>query len=255
MKRRLYNTSLVGWSIMIGMILCCACSRDYLRYDANQMDRIYMISQDSMIYKFNSVNLQDSMFVGPEIHLMGLPKDYDREIEIELVDSLTTAVKDIHYRLDNKAILKAGELMTHVPLTFYRTRDPELYTKRLTVGFRLKENEYFLLAPGMVSPTFRAILTTERVTRPIWWNESYLGPYSEVLYQDFMNQYVSLETTNPVIYKTIENFVGYMFGNSMNSPNVWDTYEYPMVKYIMHPLYDYYQKNPHPDVNIPTPKY
>lgn len=255
MKRRLFNISLVNWCIVTGMVLCGACSHDYLRYDVNQKDGIYFILQDSFEYKFNSVNLQDSMQVGAEIHLLGLPQDYDREIEVELIDSLTTAVKDIHFRFENKAILKAGELETRVSLTFYRTRDPELYTKRLCVGYRVKENEYFRLVPGMVSPTFRAILITEQVARPIWWSNTYLGPYSEGLYKDFMDQYMSLETTNPTIYKTIENFVGYMFSNSINSPNVWDNYEYPMVKFIIHPLYDYYQNNPNPDVNVPRPKY
>lgn len=255
MKWRLFDTTVVGWWIVSGMVLCCACSHDYLRYDAKQKDRIYMILQDSSVYEFDGVDLQDSMLAGPEIHLLGFPRDYDREIEIELIDSLTTAIKDIHYQLGTKAILKAGELMTNVPLIFYRTRDPELYNKRLSVGFRLKENDYFQLAPGMVPPAFRAILTAEEVTRPVWWNESYLGAYSELLYKKFMNQYVSLETTNPTIYKTIERFVGYMFSNSIQSPRVWNSYEYPMVKFIVHPLYDYFQNNPHPEVNIPTPKY
>lgn len=256
MKQMLGNIYLISWIIMSGVILCGACSRDYLRYDVNQKDKIYLILVDSAEYKFNSLNLQDSMQAGPEIHLMGFPQDYDREIEIELIDSLTTAIKDVHYRLGNNVILKAGELMTHVPLTFYRTRDPELYKKRLSVGFRLKENDYFSLVPtGMASTFFRVILTSEQVARPVWWKEAYLGPYSEVLYKDFLNQYVSLQTTNPTIYKTITAYVGYMFSNSMNSPYVWDNYEYPMVKFVVRPLYDYYQKNPHSDVNIPTPKY
>lgn len=255
MKQILANRHLTGWIVVLGVILCGACSHDYLRYDVNQKDNVYMILVDSVVRNFNSLNLQDSMQAGPEIHLMGLPRDYDREIEIELIDSLTTAIKDVHYRFENKAILKAGELMTYVPLTFYRTRDPELYKKRLSVGFRLKENTYFGLVPGTTSVPFQVILTSEQVSRPIWWKDAYLGPYSEILYRDFLNQYVSLETTNPSVYKTITAYVGYMFSNSMNSPHVWDNYEYPMVKFIVHPLYDQYQENPHPDVNIPAPKY
>ena len=65
-----------------------------------------------------------------------------------------------------------------------------------------------------------------------------------------MKQLASLETTNPTIYKTL-----YSYLSGWNASYIWQNYEYVTVKYIVHPLYDYYQENPHPDVNIPMPKY
>lgn len=262
--KRIFNTSLVGWLIVLGMGVCVACStHDYLRYDASQTDRLYMISQDSTECTFDSYRLLDSMDAKVEIHLLGSPRDYDREIMIEIVDSLTTAEEGLHYRLDDKIILKAGEIVAYIPLIFYRKKDPELYAKRVSVGLRLKENEHFKLVPGVGDAALRVIPVVARAEEPWWWNdeynnyryEVYLGPYSETLYKKFLEQYESLETTKPSVYKSIYGYVGYLFSNEDNVPSVFQNYEYPMVKYIVHPLYDYFQNNPHPDVNIPTPKY
>lgn len=254
MKKMIFCKTIVGWILIT--LLCGACSHDYLRYDTESKDAIYFVlKKDSFEYKFNIYNLQDSMPGGPELHLLGFPRDYDREIDIELVDSLTTATKDLHYRLESKAVLKAGELETRVPLVFYRTKDPNLYDKKLVVAFRIKENEHFNLAPGMVPPVFRSMLVADKAERPVWWSDAYLGDFSEELYSAFMEYFDALETSRPAVYNTVVAYVGPHFTNSINSPKVWSVYEYPIVKYVIHPLYDHYQENPHPDVNIPTPKF
>lgn len=251
MKLRLYKTNSASWWIVLSLMLCCACHHDYISYDVKQQDGVYMILHDSLLFKFRE---RDSIVTDIEVHVMGFARDYDREIGIELVDSLTTAEEGIHYWLGDKVVLKAGELGVYVPLTFYRTRDPNFRGKRVTVALQLKESEDFHPVPGMGTKPFRAMIEGEVIERPVWWNEDYLGPYAEVLYKSFMNQFDALETTYPSIYKTISDYT-WSWGNSMTSPKVWTVYEYPMVKYVVHPLYDYYQVNPNPEVNIPTPKY
>ena len=253
MKYELYRTHLTGWGIMLGVVLCCACHRDYLSYEVDQRDRVYMTLHDSLEFSFYQ---RDSTVTDIRICVMGFSRDYDRVIDVELIDSLTTATEGLHYWFKEKAILKAGELETYVPLTFYRKKDPNFNKdKRVAVGIRLKENEYFDLVPGMGTSTFRAIIAGEIIARPVWWNDACLGSFSEVLYKAFMKQYTSLETTNPAVYNTVESDVGIVASNGIRSPYVWILYEYPIVKFVVHPLYDYYQENPNPEVNIPTPKF
>ena len=57
MKQILGNMRLISWVIVLSVILCGACSRDYLRYDVSQKDKIYLILVDSAEYKFNSLTL------------------------------------------------------------------------------------------------------------------------------------------------------------------------------------------------------
>lgn len=253
MKRMIYK---MKWWTLLGVVLFSACSRDYLRYDVNQKDGIYLVyASDSIPLGFSSTDVADSMPLDLALQVVGMPRDYDRKVSIVLVDSLTTAEENIHYRLEREAIVKAGEVKTYTPLMLFRNRDPEELSKRIVISFRLQENEDFQLLPGLggIKP-LQVILTVEHVARPIWWNNSYLGDFSEELYRTFMAQYEKLEMTNPSIYETIKNYAGVHLEKPM-SQYLWMNYEYAMVKYIVRPLYDYYQENPHPDVNIPTPKY
>lgn len=242
----------INWWIVLGIVLFSACSRDYLRYDTDQKDGVYWtVVGDSLVLGFNSTFLVDSMSLNIYVHVMGMPQDYDRAVGVELIDSLTTGEENIHYFLGKEVIVKAGEVETYLPLILYRNRDPEAFYKRVSIGFRLKANEHFELVPGMAGGTpFRVLLQLQQVARPIWWSDTYLGSFSEELYGAFMNQLASLETTNPTIYKTL-----YSYLSGWNASYIWQNYEYVAVKYIVHPLYDYYQENPHPDVNIPMPKY
>lgn len=246
-------------NVLIGLVffswVCSACSYDYMVYDADQKDGIYMVLQDSFVYKFDAFNLNDSVVTQHGVHLLGMPKDYDRVVQIELIDSATTAVSGIHFRLGPNTIIKAGEVSGIIDFTLYRTRDPELKNRPVCVAFTIRENEYFKIVPGQVSPVFRYIIKAVKIDRPGWWNDDYLGPYSEEVYKSFINEYLSLEQTQPSIFKAINDYCGYWFTNGITSPKMWQRFEYPIVKFIVHPIYDYYVEHPHPDANIPAPKY
>ena len=140
----------INWWIVLGIVLFSACSRDYLRYDTSQKDGAYWtLVGDSLPYGFSSTYLIDSTSLNIYIQVMGMPRDYDRAVGVELIDSLTTGEENIHYFLGKEAIVKAGEVETSLPLTLYRNRDPEASFKRVSIGFRLKANEDFDLVPGM----------------------------------------------------------------------------------------------------------
>lgn len=248
-----YRNLLVG--LIVWSCVCSACSYDYMVYDTSQKDGIYMILQDSFVYKFDAFNLNDSVVTQHEVHLLGMPRDYDRTVKMEIIDSATTAVAGINYRLGPNTIIKAGEVSGYIDLTLYRTRDPELKNRPVCVAFTVRENEYFSVVPGQVTPVFRYLIKAVQVNRPDWWNDNYLGPYSEEVYKSFMNQYMSLEQTQPSIFKAINDFCGYWFSNSINSPKMWQRFEYPIVKFIVRPIYDYYVEHPHSDAQIPEPKY
>lgn len=243
--------------ILIGLIVlsCSACSYDYMVYDTSQKDGIYMILQDSFVYKFDAFNLNDSIVTQHDACVLGMPRDYDRQVKIEIIDSATTAIPGIHFRLGPNTIIKAGEVSGVIDLTLYRTRDAELKNRSVCIAFTMRENESFKIVPGKVTPVFRYIVKAVPIDCPGWWNNDYLGPYSEEVYKSFINRYLSLEQTQPSIFKAINDYCGYWFTNGINSPKMWQRFEYPIVKFIVRPIYDYYLENPHPDANIPEPKY
>ena len=92
----------INWWIVLGIVLFSACSRDYLRYDTSQKDGAYWtLVGDSLPYGFSSTYLIDSTSLNIYIQVMGMPRDYDRAVGVELIDSLTTGEENIHYFLGN----------------------------------------------------------------------------------------------------------------------------------------------------------
>lgn len=257
MKQILFHKSVIGW-LGLWLILCGGCERNYLTYNPKEKGVVYVQyheqDRDTLRQYFDALDVMDSIQVSSEIFVMGMPVDYDRVVDVSIVDSLTTAEEYVHFSL-GKVVIKAGEVAGEIPWTLYRTRDPELANHPVLVGFRLNANEYFNLMLGRDTCIYYYQVRMATVDRPNYWDEAYLGPYSEKLYGAFLNQYLELEHTHPSVYKILTDTYSYKFEDAQQTWNLWTRHEYMVVKYIVHPLYDYYQANPAPDVDIPTPKY
>lgn len=236
------------------LILCYGCEREYLTYQSKEKDRVYVTYKDTLKHYFAGLDMMDSVQVSSGVYIMGTPKEYDRVVHVSIVDSLTTAKDGIHFSLGD-VVIKAGSVWGVIPWTFYRDRDTELANRPVVISFCLKGNENFDLMPGRDTCIYYYKIEMETVKKPNYWDESYLGPYSEKLYSAFLDQYLGLEHTRPSVYRILTDTYGYKFTRSYETRNLWNYHGYMVVKYIVHPLYDYYNENPDPDVDIPTPIY
>lgn len=238
--------------LLVGLMLCSGCGREYLTYDSKAKDRLYMLDQDTLHFYFDKLDLRDSVEMFSDVYVLGMPVDYDRVVNVRIIDSLTTAKEGVHFFMRN-VVIKAGEVTGKISWTFFRTRDPKLEDRCVVVGFCLNKNENFDLLPGQDSCVYYYKIGKYKVDIPAFWNESYLGPYSEGLYAAFLDQYLKLESTNPNVYRILTENYGYKLTEA--GYNLWGNHEYMVVRYIVHPLYDYYEANPDSEVNIPTPKF
>lgn len=241
---------------IVGMIT--ACHTDYLNYEEPK-DMIYVsagtygVTWRSITYFQSWEYMNPTKSDGVGFKVAGFPADVDREIGIVIVDSLTTAIEGQDYVLNDKIVMPAGEIYVYVPMIVWNQRKPEdTRSDTLKVGFCLVENEHFALTElGGTHVQFQYWKT--KLTQPRWWEPMFIGPWSEELMSRFIAKYDELETTHPDVYKSIYNSAGAHF----SKPTVFWPYEYEylITKFIIAPLYYYYQENPVEGVDIPKPKY
>lgn len=242
---------------MASIGIMTACHTNYLDYDEPK-DMIYISAgtagetYNSLTYFQNWEYMNPSKTDGIGFKVAGFPGNVDREITIELVDSLTNAIEGEDYVLDKKIVMPAGEIYTYARIiTWYQRKPDDPRAEVLTVGFRLVENEDFALTT--LGGSYVQFLYQKTIAKePTWWEPVYIGPWSAGLMSRFIAAYDELETTHPDVYKSIYKDVGEHFSRAYWWP--YD-YEYLVTKYIIAPLYYYYQKNPVEGVDIPKPKY
>ena len=243
----------------VWMAWCClSCDRDYLRYDTNSKDVLYLIGTDSNYVSLNESALVDTATFRVVVALMGMPKDHERSYKIEVIDSSTTAVKDVHYKFPD-LIFPADTVQDYLYITLYRDRDPELKNRRGELAFKLVSSDDFEIIPLSEYKTSVCHLFIEYVAvkEPWWWNSvEVLGTYNKKVESKFMELYHEVKQTNPTIYESWEeicvgNFeeYGYAIFDSRYIGQV------PVKKYLLFPLYNYFLEHPEPGVEIPKPKY
>lgn len=240
--------------LAVSVLLLGACSRNYLEYDTNLKDGIYLSSSDTVQYSFGMEVQGNTYDYLLRVSLVGMPSDEDRKIDFEVVDTATTAIEGVHYELWDDGILKKGEVTKWIPITLIRDKDTTLTKRSVALTVRLNENENFDLLPGM-SSELTLIFSDQAQSRPIWWKDEHLGPYNDRLLRDFFHYYWKIEEENPGLYATMENELGKYLDRAMPTLKMWSTYRIPLLKYIVAPMYEYYEKNPDPNVKIPKPSF
>lgn len=248
----------------VWMAWCClSCDRDYLRYDTHSKDVLYLLGADSNYVSLNEGALVDTGTFRIAVALMGMPKDHERSYKIEVVDSSTTAVEGVHYKFPD-LIFPADTVQDYMYITLYRDRDPELKNRSVELAFKLVSSDDFEIIPvndykTSVCHLFINYVAVEGLT---WWVNggeditNILGKYNKNVEFKLMELYHQMEQTNPTIYAAWEsaclgNFEewGFAVFNSRYTEQV------PVKRYLLFPLYNYFQENPEPGIEIPKPQY
>ena len=238
----------------IGIVLSyflSACHTDYMVYDEAK-DRVYFslsleLDKNTTVSTFQYWVQGDQLTVSRLTRVLGFPVDKDREFQVEIVDSLTTAIEGQDFVLPEKFIIPAGKVSVTLPVIIWnRRQEGDTRPETLCVGLTIVENDNFIPALGH---TLKLCYVHGAVNRPLFWANSRLGPFSVGLLNKFLEQYNSLKETEPRVYDAIYQYTGEYWDSSL-----WDwpgAVDYLVMKYIVSPLYDYYQENPDPEVQIP----
>lgn len=234
--------------LCLPLLFCFCCSRNYLDYDSTLKDGIYFASNDSLAYTFG-LETRDTVPYPILVSVMGMPSDYDRTFTVELNEEGTDAKEGINFDYVKTFSIKKGSVGDTLHVFLYRYLDEELVKRPVKVEFRLLENEYF--RPVMLTGVSLNISDGE-MPEPKWWATVYfyLGPYSQRLYLKILEQYHELKVTNPSIYDLLVASLG------ENLEKMWGLppkFTLIFRKYVLAPVYDYYQENPNDNVKLPNP--
>lgn len=243
---------LIPVGIWIGLSsLFSACDTHYLAYEEAK-DRAYFSRYAGVYTNYSTFPFWESgdrITVRQNFYVLGYPSTEEREVRLELLDSLTTAIEGEDYTLENHFIIPAGEIQATLPIiTWKRRKDDDNRSDTLFVGLRIVENENFIPTMG---DTVLLLYKKTAVTQPQFWAKTVFGPFSADLLYRFLDRYNSLKTSDPQVYNLIYAYAGEHWAINFY-PNEVD---FLILKYIMNPLYEYYQAHPTPGVMIPKPHY
>ncbi len=154
-------------------------------YIANECPETGATGIDSAFVTFFTAPTATELEVPFVVSLIGNIPESDLEYEIEVIDSLTTALSG-EYRIPNKLIFRAG--MVHDTLRLIVLKSDRLSTQDVKLSIRIKENENFNL--GYFGKLTAGVRYNNIKVMPDWWDDVvvsvYLGEFSFEKYELFL---------------------------------------------------------------------
>lgn len=152
----------------------------------------YLFFQDSL-KGLDSVKFSFSHYPGETSHdasfyiaLTGLPAEEDLEYELQVVDSLTTALAE-DYEMPQGLLFPAGETLSTLKIRCNGTREA-LKTQQVHVTFKIAANKNF--SPGLSGKQMIRIIFNNIESKPLWWDgdleKLILGAYSLNKFRHFI---------------------------------------------------------------------
>lgn len=226
-----------------------ACSPEYMTYDISQQDGVYF-SSDSIGFQFG-MNTGETYPMSIYVGMLGSPKDYDRTFSVEVVTEETTAVEGLHYTITPTFTVAANAVSGSIPVTLIRYEDPELAQHPFVLTLRLKDNDNFRV---VMKEKIKLEFSDEEMPRPYWWQDRFLGPYSQLLMIDILHYYWAMEETHNALYKRMVAGYGREFQGGSIGMGFPYQFQIAFIKYVITPAYEYYLEHPNEKVNLPDPQ-
>jgi hypothetical protein len=185
-------------AIVLVAMMCYSCKKNKELIYQSATDNVYFnfvntdtvthttTRADSVVYSFalSPEKGTDTIFI--PVSLSGNRINRDRSFRVAVVDSLTTAIASLHYKLlEDNYIMPADSGATLLPVVLLNT-DPVLTDTTVRIQLELVSTSD-LDAEFPKLNTFR-IIFSNRLEKPVWWNAwiSELGVYSRVKHELFI---------------------------------------------------------------------
>lgn len=237
MRKKIYILAMMAMAM-----LAVSCEDDYKLYDTTQTDSVFFNYVDAkkkvqteVDYNFGFDIAQEHEIKIP-VNLMGVPKDENRQIGLQVVADKTDMVEGVNYIIE-RAEVRANEVIDTVIVKVLRDKDPEIQTKTKQLTLKIVDN-------GSLRPTGQNTFTIKyddiRPTeRPSWWTDfSAIPVYSFENAQLFFKYFHELmPKANKEIYDEIITTYGKYFENTGDKPTPFTKYRTLMINYVLVPLY------------------
>lgn len=244
-------------------------NEDYPKYDTSIKDGAYIEhfiktyedtgvesreEIDSVFYNFGFTDITEYTY---EVRcaIMGVPRDYDREIKVttnnsKYADNEFLAAKEDYYELPSTVILPKGEVETVIPVTL--KRHLELETGRAILTLVLVANDNFDVKGN---PEFTITFDDQLPETPGWWSSYNMGEFTKFKGQLFFKYFWEMEQENKYLFDKIVKRWGRNLDikpyTGQNSPLV--VYEFAFASLVHMKMWEYSEAHPELELNISKP--
>ena len=152
-------------------------------------DNVNTVNVDTLYRETSSLpfivtDSRDSVFI-LRVKILGAVADHDRQVEIKVVDDMSSVVEDDYEALPSSYTLKAGEVYGEIPISFHRM--PSLKGNERSLVVELVENEDFTLPIRLwrnsgteyVNVTRHTIVISDKYVQLPGYRTGHFGPFSE----------------------------------------------------------------------------
>jgi hypothetical protein len=170
------------WAIMLLLMSCTADeielfdSNNYIYFNVSkETDADYPVL--SYTFTYQDASLKDTIYEIP-VKFLGRYLDKNAQFEWKIVDSLTTAKADVHYRILDADKQFIPEKMSDGSAKIQLLRSDDMKTKSYSLVLQLVENKNFKVGPADLIK----INISDQLVKPDWWTSipyvKFLGTYS-----------------------------------------------------------------------------
>ena len=184
---------------------------------------------DSIDFSFTTIGLdQDKYVVKIPVKISGQSRDYDRNFEYKVIDTLTNL--DARYYKVIRHTIQKNKFIDTLEVEVSKYIDLQTATKNLVV--ELRPNENFEI--GYFNNQKIKIKVSNMLTRPNWWNtwQGVFGTYSQEKYQMWIQIY----------HEKADGYLDYRYSYK-NMPTIANKSFYPSTFAFIAQLKDYFEKN------------
>lgn len=245
---KLKMTKHILWYAAVLFIASACTEEDYKLYDPTQKDSVFFEYRnnrneitDAVDYAFN-YDIATTHTIEIPVTLMGIPKDYDRTINLITDHASTTMKEGINYTITNN-VIPANAVKGTIHVNLLRDLDPEILTQSKELVLTIGENDDLKsVGENQLTITYSDIRPT---TRPSWWLTYGERPvYSYETVQLFFDYFYRLAPeASPEIFNEMIEAYGDYFVKATGVLGPFTLYEGFLRQYVLIPLY-----NEHPEI-------
>lgn len=237
------------WSLPMILAFTGCKEDDYTLYDTTQKDSVFFEYRNAqneitteVTYNFD-YDIASVHTIKLPVILMGVPKDYDRQIRLEVVEDESTMKEGVHYNIEN-AKIPANAVNGEILINLLRDNDPAIMEKTFSLTLTISESDDLRsVGKNSFTVTYSDIGPS---IRPEWWSTNKPMPvYSyenAQLFFEYFYRYAP-EANIDLFNEMIEIYGDYfMHAEFIGGPLA--LYEDFLRNYVCIPLY-----NEHPEID------
>lgn len=228
---------------------------DYTSFEVSQSS-IYF-PKDSISYSFGTTPYNITTYtLNVPVKIIGTSAKEKRNFQIEIISDRSNAKAGEQYNIPSELVIEIDSVNGIIPVEFIRENLGN--DKRWQMCLHLVATEDFALAKEVGD---QIIVNFNNIVEPptwtdfqgnIVWPQNKLGVWNPIVWITFMEYFRKMKETVPATYQKMVEAYG---PNLEHVTYGWPyDFDYAVQKYIMIPMYEYFQQHPELGVDMPNPQ-